>query len=104
MKTSVNSDTWIKVGSRIPRTANDEPLLYIRTDRPIAAMNRKVPSPALLVPASIAQTTNAAHITKPNQLALSIRTAPTATATSTRATARWGRKNLRSCNQEISVK
>ena len=47
MKISVNSDTWIKVGNRIPRTAKDDPLVYIRTDRPIAAMNRNVPSPAL---------------------------------------------------------
>ena len=92
MNTSVNSDTWISVGIRIPITASDEPLETMMADNAIATMKINVPSAAEVVAASIAQTTSAAHIAKPNHDALSISAAPMATMTSATAMPRWGRK------------
>src|ERR1700737_712175 len=73
MNTSVNSDTWISVGIRMPATANDELPAYIIPASAMEMMNSSVPSAADLVAASMAQTTSAPHIAKPNHEALSIR-------------------------------
>ena len=36
MKISVNSETWIRVGIRMPMTASDDPLEYMIADNAIA--------------------------------------------------------------------
>src|ERR1700730_6939821 len=105
MKTSVNSDTWIRVGSSMPITASDDPFMAITAVSQIATIMTAVPCKALVVAASSAQITNAAHITKPNHDALSTSaamTAMTAMTASAIGTLRWGRKYLRSCSHEIS--
>src|SRR5882757_2657693 len=104
MNTSVNSDTWIRVGSNMPMTASDDPFMAITAVSQIAAIMTAVPCKALVVAASSAQITNAAQMTKPNHDALSTNAAMTAMTASAIGTLRWGRKYLRSCSQEISVK
>ena len=46
MKTSVNSDTWISIGIRMPTTASDEPLETMIAASTIATMNSSMPSAA----------------------------------------------------------
>src|SRR6202048_2565459 len=104
MKTSVNSETWIRVGSSMPITASDDPFMAITAVSQIATIMTAVPCKALVVAASSAQITNAAHITKPNHEELSTSAAMTAMTASAIGTLRWGRKYLRSCSHEISVK
>src|ERR1700722_14267509 len=103
MNTSVNSETWIKVGSNMPSTASDDPFTAMMAVTP-STMMVKIALCAAVVVVSSAQATNAIQITKPNHAALSINAATTATPASPNATLRWGRKYLRSCSQEISVK
>src|SRR5579862_6452042 len=103
MKTSVNSDTWIKVGSNMPSTASDEPFAAMMAVTATATTVNTALCAAVVVVNS-AQATNAIQMTKPNQDALSISAASTATPASPNATLRCGRKYLRSCSQEISVK
>src|ERR1700684_3018872 len=103
MNTSVNSDTWIKVGSNMPSTASDDPFAAMTAVTPSATMVKTALCAAAVVVNS-AQITNAIQMTNPNHAALSISAATTATPASPNATLRWGRKYLRSCSQEISVK
>ena len=79
------------------------PAIAIQAVKPSAAMNSTMPCSAVVVAASSTQTTNAAHITKPNQAALSISAAAIATSARAIAMPRCGRKYLRSCSQDISV-
>src|SRR5271170_2882821 len=105
MNTSVNSDTWIKVGSNMPSTANDDPLVAMMAVK-TSAMAVKTALCAAVVAVNSTQATNAIQMTKPNQDALSISTALTATMTSPSGMMRLGsgRKYFRSCSHEISVK
>ena len=104
MKISVNSDTCIKVGSNIPSTASDDPFIARMAVSQAATITSAVPCRAVVAPASSAHTTNAIHITNPNHDALSISAAMTATIASAIGTLLWGKKYLRSCSHEISVK
>src|ERR1700682_3775648 len=103
MNTSVNSDTWTKVGSNMPSTASDDPFMAMTAVTPSATMVKMALCAAVVVVNS-AQVTNAIQMTKPNQDALSISAPTAATPASPNATLRWGRKYLRSCSHEISVK
>jgi hypothetical protein len=103
MNTSVNSETWISVGSRIPSTASAGAWVYMIAVNPSAPITRIAPCAALVVAAISAQVTNAPHISKPNHDPLSISAATIATAARMSATPRCGRKYFRSCSQEISV-
>ena len=70
MNTSVNSETWIRVGSRMPSTPS-EPLASMNAVSAIAAMNSTIA--CRTVAATIkAHATNATHITRPNHVALSM--------------------------------
>src|ERR1700731_3121709 len=103
MNTTVNSDTWIRVGSNMPSTASDDSLVAMAIVTP-SAMTVRTALCAAVVAVNSAQTTNAIQMMKPNQDALSISAAITATITSPSGMLRWGRKYFRSCSQEISVK
>src|SRR5579864_7634233 len=81
MNTSVNSDTWIKVGSNIPSTASDDPFAAMTAVTP-TAMAVRMALCAAVVAVNSAQATNAIQMTKPNHAALSISAATTATTTS----------------------
>ena len=102
MNTSVKSETWIRVGSRMPSAASEAPFASMNAVSAIAPMNNTVACRAVAATSS-AHTTNAVHITKPNHMALSMLAAITATAARPSAMPRRGRKYLRSCSQEISV-
>src|ERR1700722_13594526 len=103
MNTSEHSDTWIRVGSNMPSTASDGSFTAIIAVTPSATMVKTALCAAVVV-VNNAQATNAIQMTKPNHAALSISAATTATPASPNATLRWGKKYLRSCSQEISVK
>src|ERR1700752_2625407 len=103
MNTRVNSDTWINVGSNMPSTPSDDPFTAMTAVTASATMV-KIALCAAVVVVKSAQVTNAIQITKPNQDALPISAGAAATQTSPNATLRWGRKCLRSCSREISVK
>src|SRR5262245_55857722 len=102
MKTTVNSDTWIRLGSRTPMTASDGAFEYMIAVSPAAPINSTTPCAAVVVALSSAQTTNALHSMKPYHDPLSTNAAATATTANAAAMLRWGRKYLRSCSQEIS--
>ena len=101
MNTSVNSETWIRVGSRMPSTPS-EPLVSMNAVSATAAMNSTIAC-RTVVATIRAHATNATHITRPNHVALSMIAATSAIAARPSAMLRWGRKYLRSCSQEISV-
>src|ERR1700680_1939299 len=103
MKTRVNTDTWITVGSNIPMTASAGQREYITAVRPTATISSTILCPALGAAVNAAQAISTPQTTKPNQDALSIQTAPIAISTKATATFRSRRKYLRSCSQEISV-
>ena len=102
MNTSVNSETWIRVGSRMPSTPS-EPLVSMNAVSTIAPMNSTMACSAVVVATIKAHATNARHITRPNHVALSMIAATNAIAARPSAMPRWGRKYLRSCSQDISV-
>src|ERR1700689_4697124 len=103
MKTSVNSDTCTKVGSRMPTTPSHGALRYMTKVRAAAPTNNNITCTPFFAVTISAQTTNVLQMIKPNHDALSMNATKIATAASASATARCGTKYLRSWSQEISV-
>ena len=87
MKTSVNSDTWINVGSRMPITPSHGVLRYMTKVRAAAPANSNITCTLLFAITISAQTTKALQIMKPNHDALSMNATRIATAASVSATA-----------------
>ena len=87
MKTSVNSDTWIKVGSRMPTTPSHGALRYMTKVRAAAPANSNITCTPLLAVTISAQTTSVLQMMKPNHDALSMNATRIATAASVSATA-----------------
>jgi hypothetical protein len=102
MNTSVNSETWISVGNRMPSTAIDSLFASMAAVGASATVKTSMLCRAVVVVNST-QITNAPHITAPNHEALSISAATMARIARPTAILRCGRKYLRSCSQEISV-
>ena len=103
MNTRVNRQTWTSVGNSAATTANG-------VCSTVSSTVRATPTPpiasraALVSAASTAQTRNAAQITTPYQNGLARNIIPSASSARARPRPRCGRKYLRSCSQEISVR
>ena len=87
MKISVNSETWIKVGSRMPITPSHGALRYIIKVSAAAPASSNITCTPLLAITISAQTTSVLQMMKPDHDALSMNAIRIATAASASATA-----------------
>ena len=94
MNTSVNSETWIRVGNSTPTTASEAPCIASMRGQPDRGDDQQDRLQGVVVATISAHSTNAPHITKPNHDAFSISAATMAIAASAERNAALGQEIL----------